>query len=241
MLLKKWEQLPSQMQCEEVRPYYAELSHKKGALLCKRLFDIFCSFLMLLFLSPLFLILSVWIALDSKGGVFFKQERITTYGKPFYIIKFRTMVRDAEKLGSLVTVGNDCRITSVGKFLRKYRLDELPQLINVLKGEMSFVGTRPEVKKYVDAYSNEMLATFLLPAGITSRASIRYKDEEMLLKDAKDADEVYINEVLPAKMQYNLKDIREFGFWSDIAVMFETVIAVLSPDPKEEKEETIVS
>ncbi len=238
MLLKKWEQLPQEMQCEEIRPYYSVLSHKRISLIFKRIFDIVCSALMLIVLSPVFLILSIWIALDSKGGVFFKQERVTTYGESFYILKFRTMVKDAERLGSLVTVSNDCRITAAGRFLRKSRLDELPQLINVLKGEMSFVGTRPEVKKYVDAYSKEMLATLLLPAGITSQASIRYKDEDILLKAAENVDETYSRTVLPAKMYYNLREVRNFSFWCDIRTMFSTVLAVCGWLKTEELEYT---
>ena len=226
MLLKKWNELPREMQCEEVRHYYDKLSQRRVGLAFKRIFDVICAALMLIVLSPVFLVLAVWIALDSKGGVFFKQERVTTCGKSFYILKFRTMVKNAEQLGSLVTVSNDCRITNAGRFLRKSRLDELPQLINVLKGEMSFVGTRPEVRKYVDVYTAEMLATLLLPAGITSQAAIRYKDEDVLLKTAEDVDKVYIENVLPAKMYYNLKEVREFSFWKDIATIFQTVLAV---------------
>lgn len=226
MLLKKWEQLPEQMQRDEVRPYYDALQSKKVSLVCKRLFDIIVSFIMLVIISPILLILSLWIVLDSKGGVFYRQERITTNGRIFYIFKFRTMVKNADKIGSLVTVNNDSRVTTAGKFLRKCRLDELPQLINVLLGDMSFVGTRPEVKKYVDAYSGEMLATLLLPAGITSKASINYKDEAELLNAADDVDKTYIQQVLPGKMYFNLKEVREFSFFADIATMFNTVLAV---------------
>lgn len=226
MLLKKWEELPKSMQCDEVRPYYDSLSHKKCSLVLKRGFDIFVSFLMLIILLPIFLILSLWIVLDSKGGVFYRQERITAYGKTFYIFKFRTMVKNADKQGSLVTVNNDSRVTTAGKFLRGCRLDELPQLINVLLGDMSFVGTRPEVRKYVDGYTPEMLATLLLPAGITSKASINYKDEAELLDVADDVDKAYIEQVLPGKMYYNLKEIDEFSFFNDIKTMVNTVLAV---------------
>lgn len=227
MLLRKWEDLPQEMQCEEIRPYYVSLAQKKVSLFLKRVFDILLSFFLLVLLSPVFLILSLWIVLDSKGGVFFRQERVTTYGKTFRILKFRTMVKTAEQLGSLVTVNNDCRITTAGRFLRGSRLDELPQLINILKGDMSFVGTRPEVKKYVDAYSKEMLATLLLPAGVTSQASIRYKDEAALLDSAEDVEETYIRTILPGKMDYNLRELQTFSFWQDIRTMFQTVWAVL--------------
>ncbi len=226
MLLKKWQELPLAMQCDEVKPYYESLSHKKASLVFKRIFDATVSFLMLIILLPVFLILSLWIVLDSKGGVFYKQERVTAYGKSFYILKFRTMVKNADSQGSLVTVNNDSRITTAGKFLRGCRLDELPQLINVLLGDMSFVGTRPEVKKYVDAYSKEMLATLLLPAGITSKASINYKDEAELLDAADDVDKTYIEQVLPNKMYYNLKEVEEFSFFKDIKTMFQTALAV---------------
>ena len=226
MLLKEWEQLPEFMQCDEVKPYYDSLKTKKASLIFKRLFDIVVSFVMLVIVSPILLILSLWIVLDSKGGVFYRQERITTNGRTFYIFKFRTMVKNADKLGTLVTVNNDSRVTTAGKFLRKCRLDELPQLINVLVGDMSFVGTRPEVKKYVDAYSNEMLATLLLPAGITSKASINYKDEAELLNASDDVDKTYIEEVLPGKMYYNLKEVVEFSFFADIATMINTALAV---------------
>ena len=157
----------------------------------------------------------------------FRQVRVTTYGKPFRIFKFRTMVNNADKIGTQVTTKGDSRVTRMGKMLRGCRLDELPQLFNVLKGEMSFVGTRPEVEKYVAHYTDEMKATLLMPAGITSRASIEYKDEERLLESAENADEVYIHQVLPEKMKYNLRAIEKFSFWDDIKTMFATVIAVV--------------
>lgn len=226
MMLKKWEKLPSSMRYDEIKPYYDTLSHKKISLIFKRIFDIVVSFLMLFILLPVFLVLSLWIVLDSKGGVFYRQERVTTYGKTFRIFKFRTMVKNADKIGTLVTVDNDNRITTAGKFLRGCRLDELPQLINVLVGDMSFVGTRPEVKKYVDFYSPEMKATLLLPAGITSQASILYKDEAELLDASENPDATYIDKVLPEKMYYNLKEIKEFSFSNDIKTMFMTALAV---------------
>ncbi len=227
MILKKWEQLPDNMRIQQVEAYYTILRKKRAGLAAKRLFDIVVSLLMILLLSPLMLVIAIWIKCDSKGPVMFRQVRITTGGKEFRIFKFRTMVTDAEKLGTQVTVGQDPRITGSGHFLRKLRLDEVPQLFNVLAGDMSFVGTRPEVPRYVEQYTPEMWATLLLPAGITSEASIRYKDEDALLNGAEDVDRVYVEQVLPEKMKYNLNYLREFSFWKDIAIMFETVIAVL--------------
>lgn len=226
MMLCKWEKLPPEMQTEAVRPYYEALRKKNFALFWKRAFDIVVSFLMLLVLSPVFLILAIAIKIDSRGPVFYRQERVTQYGKHFHIFKFRTMVQNADR-GSLVTVGNDARVTRVGKLIRKCRLDELSQLIDVLRGTMTFVGTRPEVPKYVEQYTPEMMATLLLPAGVTSIASIYYKDEAELLDGAEDTDKVYVEDVLPAKMYYNLKEIMRFGFWRDIGTMFKTVFAVL--------------
>ncbi|AMN34688.1 sugar transferase [Clostridium perfringens] len=226
-MLKCWDDLPKNMQTEAVRPYYDILKKRKISLLFKRVFDIIVSIIMLVILSPIIIILSIAIVLDSKGGVFFRQERITQYGRKFYIHKFRTMVANAENLGSQVTVANDMRVTKIGAKIRKYRLDELPQLIDILQGNMSFVGTRPEVTKYVERYTPEMLATLLLPAGVTSEASIKYKDEERLLQNADNADEVYINEVLPEKMEYNLRSLYEFNFFSELGIMIKTVLAVI--------------
>lgn len=227
MLLKGWKELPSNLQIPEVKKYYEILSQKRGSLILKRLFDVSAATVMLIILSPVMLFLSIWIVLDSKGGAFYRQERITAYGKTFRIHKFRTMVSDADKIGSQITAGKDVRITKVGQILRKYRLDELPQLLDVIRGSMSFVGTRPEVPKYVAQYTNEMRATLLLPAGITSEASIRYKDEAKLLEKAQNIDEVYINEVLPGKMVYNLQSLEQFSFCNEIKTMLRTVAAVL--------------
>ena len=226
-MLKCWDDLPKNMQTEAVRPYYDILKKRKISLLFKRVFDIIVSIIILVILSPIIIILSIAIVLDSKGGVFFRQERITQYGRKFYIHKFRTMVANAENLGSQVTVANDMRVTKIGAKIRKYRLDELPQLIDILQGNMSFVGTRPEVTKYVERYTPEMLATLLLPAGVTSEASIKYKDEERLLQNADNTDEVYINEVLPEKMEYNLRSLYEFNFFSELGIMIKTVLAVI--------------
>ncbi|MGY6772575.1 sugar transferase [Gallibacterium sp. ZY190522] len=183
--------------------------------------------ILLILLSPLFLYIAYKIHKDSPGGVFFKQTRVTQYGREFKIYKFRTMVANAEALGSQVTTDNDKRITAMGEKLRKTRLDEIPQLINILKGEMSFVGTRPEVPKYVDAYTDEMMATLLLPAGVTSEASIEYKDEDRLLSNAENADKEYIEKVLPEKMKWNLESIRNYSFSRDLVTMIKTVLAVI--------------
>ncbi|EOU1756638.1 sugar transferase [Clostridium perfringens] len=226
-MLKCWDDLPKNMQTEAVRPYYDILKKRKISLLFKRVFDIIVSIIMLVILSPIMIILSIAIVLDSKGGVFFRQERITQYGRKFYIHKFRTMVANAENLGSQVTVSNDVRVTKIGAKIRKYRLDELPQLIDILQGNMSFVGTRPEVTKYVEKYTPEMLATLLLPAGVTSEASIKYKDEERLLQDSDNVDEVYIKKVLPEKMKYNLMSLDKFNFFSELGIMIKTALAVI--------------
>ena len=228
MLLKKWEDLPENMQTEAVRPYYEILKGRTGSLLLKRAFDFVVALLMLVVLSPLMLILAVAIKLDSKGPVFFRQVRVTAYGREFRIWKFRTMVDNAEELGTQVTTDHDARITRMGKLLRGCRLDELPQLINIVTGDMSFVGTRPEVPKYVDRYTDEMRATLLLPAGVTSEASIRYKDESKLLENAGNVDGVYLERVLPEKMRFNLASLREFAFKNEIRTMCRTVLAILA-------------
>lgn len=217
------------MQMEEVRPYYEKLSRKWFSLFVKRIFDFAVSSVMLVILSPALLVLAVMIKKDSEGPVFYRQERITQYGRKFRIYKFRTMVINADKIGSLVTVGEDPRITKIGKRLRGCRLDELPQLINIWKGEMTFVGTRPEVEKYVKKYKPEMMATLLLPAGVTSEASIQYKDEDKLLADVsgEDADRVYVEKILPEKMKWNLDEIKKFGFFREIGTMVKTVVAVM--------------
>lgn len=234
MRLRKWENLPPEMQTEEVRKYYDILKKKRASLFFKRLFDICISLVLLIVLSPIFLVLSIAIKTDSKGPVFYRQTRVTQYNREFRIFKFRSMVQGADK-GSQVTVENDVRVTRVGKLIRKGRLDEISQLIDVLRGKMTFVGTRPEVPKYTRQYTPEMMATLLLPAGITSLASIYYKDEAELLDSAEDADKVYVEKVLPAKMYYNLKAIEKFSFWGDIKIMFMTFFAVLGKEYRDEK------
>ena len=226
-MLREWDKLPRYMRTKEVRPYYERLKNKKIGLVMKRSFDIIVSSLMLLLFIPVFIIISWAIVRDSKGGIFYCQERITQYGKKFKIIKFRTMVKDADKIGSGVTVSNDSRVTKVGSKLRKYRLDELPQLINILLGDMTFVGTRPESTYYVTKYSKEMFATLLLPAGVTSEACIKYKDEAELIDKADDVDKAYIEKILPEKMKYNLRSVYEFNFIREIHTMIKTAIRVM--------------
>lgn len=227
MIITKWDNLPDNMQNEEVKKYYDIIKGKKGSLILKRLFDILASLILLIILSPLFIIFSIMIKLDSKGPIMFKQNRVTENGRIFKIFKFRTMVENADKNGSQVTVENDSRVTKIGKFLRKFRLDEIPQLINILIGDMSFVGTRPEVPKYVELYTDEMKATLLMKAGVTSLASIKFKDEEKLLQMDGNIDKIYIENILPQKMQYNLEYLKRFNFFYDIKLMFMTLFAVI--------------
>lgn len=222
-----FDKLPKQFQCDEVKEYYDILYKKRFSIILKRVTDIILALVMLVFLIIPIMVISITVKCNSKGPVFYKQERVTTYGRHFKIIKFRTMIVGADKIGSLVTTDGDSRVTQIGRFLRKYRLDELPQIFHVLSGKMSVVGTRPEVPKYVDSYKREYLATLLMPAGITSLASIMYKDEEKLLSNEDDVDKVYIEKILPDKMAYNLKYLRNFGFRSDIKLMFKTVKEVL--------------
>lgn len=231
MKLIKWEELPPEMQTEAVRKYYDILAKRKGSLILKRVFDIVCSLIMLVILSPVFLILAIAIKIDSPGPVFYRQERVTQYGRRFRIHKFRTMVQFADK-GSQVTVNNDSRVTRVGKFIRKCRLDEIAQLLDTISGTLTLVGVRPESPRFVAEYTDEMMATLLLPAGVTSLASIYYKDEAELLDGAEDTDKVYIEKILPGKMYYNLKGIEQFSFWGDIRIMFMTVFAVLGKEYK---------
>lgn len=216
------------MKTDETAPYYGILARKRHQLVLKRVFDVLFSVLLIVLLCPVMLVIAVAVRATSPGEVIFRQIRVTTYGKRFHIYKFRTMVAGAPERGSQVTVSGDARITTIGKFLRKVRLDELPQLFNILRGDMSFVGTRPEVEKYVARYEPEMYATLLMPAGVTSTASIEYKDEERLLSGGSDVDETYVNEILPAKMKYNLQYIEEFSIGKDVLILVRTVLAVLS-------------
>ena len=227
-MLRQYTKLPKNMQNKKVRKYYDILKKKRVYLFFKRVFDIIASFLLLIILSPVFLVLAIMIKFDSKGPVFYRQERITRYGRKFRIFKFRTMVVDADKKGSLVTKNNDDRITKVGNKIRNSRLDEIPQLINILKGDMSFVGTRPEVLKYVDHYNDEMMATLLLRAGVTSKASIEYRDEAKIMdkyvNKNNSIDDVYIKRVLPEKMKYNLEYTKKCNIFLDIKLCIKTII-----------------
>ena len=225
-MLRKWEDLPKRMQNDAVRPYYERLQKKKASLFLKRCMDVVLSATLLVMLMPILLALAIAVRLDSPGPALFRQVRVTQYGRQFRIFKFRTMVNHADKMGTQVTASGDTRITRLGAVMRQYRLDELPQLINILLGDMSFVGTRPDVVKYVREYTDEMTATLLLPAGVTSEVSIQYKDEEKLLADVDDVDEAYIHVVLPEKMEYNLKSLREFSLLHELKIMVDTVIAV---------------
>lgn len=229
-MLRKWEDLPEFMRTSEVRPYWDILNRKRGQLALKRVFDLITALILLVILAVPMLIIAIMIRVDSPGPVFYRQERVTAYGEHFRIHKFRTMVNNADKIGSAVTVSADSRITKVGARLRHARLDELPQVLDVIQGTMSFVGTRPEAVKYVEQYKAEYTATLLMPAGITSEASIRYKDESTLLDEADDVDRVYVQNVLPAKMEWNLESIRRFRFLGEIATMIRTVLAVLGKE-----------
>lgn len=231
-MLKRWEDLPENMRNDAIRPYWELLWKKRGQLVLKRVFDLVVGMILLVILTIPMIIIAVMIKADSGKPIFYRQERVTAYGKRFRIHKFRTMVANADKIGTAVTVGEDSRITKMGRRLRKLRLDELPQVLDVIVGNMSFVGTRPEAVKYVEKYKAEWMATLLMPAGITSEASIRYKDEEKLLYAVNDVDEVYVTQVLPAKMKLNLDSIEQFSFFQDILIMFRTVLAVLGKDHK---------
>ena len=235
-MLKRWEDLPDYMRVPEVRPYWEALNKKRIQLVLKRIFDIVVALVLLVILAIPMLIIAVMVRLDSPGTIFYRQERVTTYGKHFRIHKFRTMVSNADKIGTAVTVSGDSRITKVGSKLRHLRLDELPQVLDILEGTMSFVGTRPESVKYVEQYRPEYYATLLMPAGVTSEASIRYKDEDKLLDAADDVDRVYIEQVLPDKMKWNLVSILQFSFLREILTMFRTVAAVLGKDYGEHTE-----
>lgn len=225
MILRRWEDLPADMQVPEVRKYYDILSRKKPALVIKRAFDIGASLVLMVLLSPVFLGVAIAVKTDSDGPVIYRQIRITRYEKQFRILKFRSMTEPKGKESQL-TVSDDERITKVGRVIRKYRLDELPQLVNVLKGEMSFVGTRPEVPRYVAMYTPEMMATLLLRAGVTANASIEYKEEGDELDAAADPVKQYVEKILPEKMKYNLEDIEQFTLTRDLKILFRTVTAV---------------
>ena len=226
-MLLPFEELPEEFRNDAVKKYYNILKDKKSSLVIKRAFDVTVSIVMLIFLILPIIIIAVCVKLTSKGPVLYKQVRVTTYNRRFKIYKFRTMVIDADKMGSLVTSAKDPRITGVGHFLRKYRLDEIPQIFNVLKGDMSIVGTRPEVPKYVNYYTQTMYATLLVPAGITSLASIKFKNEDRMLEMSTNIDDDYVSIILPKKMRYNLLYLKNFNFKADFFLMLKTVKEVL--------------
>lgn len=228
MKIPEYQKLPKELQCDEVKFYYDILKTKTASLMLKRIFDIIVSVFLIILLSLPLAVIAVLIKCTSKGPVIYRQVRVTAFGKRFKIFKFRSMRTDADSNGELLTVGEDDRITKIGKFLRKFRLDELPQIFHVLSGKMTIVGTRPEVPKFTDKYTNNMLATLLLPAGVTSLASIKFKDEAELLADAADVDKAYIETILPEKMKFNLEYIEKFSFIGDIKLIFKTVTEVFS-------------
>ena len=228
MLLPRYSQLPEQMQNDEVLKYYNILSKRTGSLLLKRISDIICALLLIVILALPMIIVAVCVKADSPGSVFFRQRRVTTGGKVFSIFKFRTMYVNDNAKNAQVTSGTDSRITKMGRTLRKLRLDEMPQLFNVLIGDMTFVGTRPEVERYVEKYTPEMYATLLMPAGITSMTSIKYRNEEEILEKADDVEKAYIEQILPDKMKYNLEYIEKFNFFYDIYIMLLTAVKVFS-------------
>jgi len=194
----------------------------------KRLFDSITSFFGLILLFPVFVLVALWIKIDSRGSVFFRQERVGFQGSLFRIHKFRTMVLDAEKEGKQITIGADPRITTVGRFLRKYKLDELPQLIDVFVGDMSLVGPRPEVPKYIDCYSDDEKHDVLsVKPGITDNASIEFRDESKLLASSNDPESTYINEVLPKKIALYRKYVRERSFFGDVEIIFRTIFLII--------------
>lgn len=194
----------------------------------KRLFDIILSIIGLIILAPFFIIIALLIVLDSRGGVFYRQVRVGLNGKDFYLFKFRSMRTDADKKGLLITVGGrDSRITRMGYFIRKYKVDELPQLLNVLFGDMSLVGPRPEVRRYVDMYNEEQKKVLTVKPGITDYASIEYSNENELLGKAADPEKVYIEEIMPAKLRLNLRYIAEQGLATDLKIIFKTIAKII--------------
>jgi lipopolysaccharide/colanic/teichoic acid biosynthesis glycosyltransferase len=212
----------------EMKEYSSVLRRRRFTLACKRCFDIVFSGIGIILLSPALLALSLAIKIDSKGPVFYRQSRVGRNNRDFQILKFRTILVDSDKIGPPLTLQDDPRITKVGRFIRKYRLDEFSQLFNVFAGSMSLVGPRPEVRKYVDAYKPEYMATLLVRPGITAPASIAFKDEGELLRGSKHPEQDYIEKILPKKMELNLKYIRELSFWGDIRILFNTFFCLFT-------------
>lgn len=230
-----YQELPENMKNNEIKEYWGLLKTKRFSLALKRIFDIIVSLLILIVLSPFFLLLALAVKLDSKGPVFYRQVRVGRYNQDFKIFKFRTMVQDADRVGPPLTVGDDPRVTRVGRFIRKLRLDEFSQILNVLGGSMSLVGPRPEVRKYVDAYTPEYMATLLIRPGITASSSIAFKDEDKILNFGGDPERIYVEQILPPKMDLNLKYLRNIGLCNDIKVLFQTVGAVFLRHGEEEE------
>jgi lipopolysaccharide/colanic/teichoic acid biosynthesis glycosyltransferase len=203
------------------------LSAKKTALL-KRLFDIVCSFIGIVILLPVFILIALFVILDSRGGIFYRQVRVGKNNNDFFLLKFRTMQTGADKKGLLTVGSKDTRVTRIGYYLRKYKADELPQLFNVLFGSMSLVGPRPEVRKYVDLYHKEQQQVLSVKPGITDYASIEYSNENEILAKAQNPEQTYINEIMPHKLLLNLKYIHEQGFITDVKIIFRTIGKIVS-------------
>lgn len=223
----RYQELPDCMK-NETTQYYWEILHKnKVSFAFKRAFDVSVSLILLICLSPFFLLLALAIKIDSRGPVFYRQVRVGRYNQDFKIFKFRSMVSNADKIGLAITTGNDPRITRMGKIIRKCRLDEISQLLNVLNGTMSLVGPRPEVRKYVDAYKPEYLATLLIRPGVTAEASIRFRNEDEMLARGDDPERIYIEEILPIKMELGLEYLKHVSVFHDMKIMIQTVSAVV--------------
>lgn len=214
------------MKNEPTLRYWELLRRRRFSLAAKRAFDLAAAFMILAVLSPFFLLLALAVKLDSRGPVFYRQTRVGRYGRDFRIFKFRTMVQDADRVGPPLTVGDDPRVTRVGRLIRKLRLDEISQLLNVLDGSMSLVGPRPEVRKYVDVYTPEYMATLLIRPGVTAPSSIAFKDEDQILNSGGDPEQIYVERILPPKMELNLQYLQHIGLWNDIKILFQTVGAV---------------
>ena len=224
-----YQELPDSMKNEYSQKYLVLLKRRRISLAGKRVFDLVVSFLILAVLSPILLLLALAIKLDSKGPVFYRQVRVGRYNTDFKIFKFRTMVQNADRIGPALTIGEDSRITRVGRLIRKLRLDEFSQLLNVLGGSMSLVGPRPEVRKYVEVYTPEYLATLLVRPGITATSSIAFKDEDKLLNSGGNPEQIYVEQILPPKMALNLEYLKDITVWNDIKIMFQTLTAVFLP------------
>ena len=224
MSQKQSEKLPPSMQNDEVKKYLPYLAKRGATFALKRFFDIFVCLLLLIITSPVLIICGILVKCTSKGPVFYRQERVGRYDSNFRIFKFRTMVQDADKIGAKLTVGDrDPRITRFGHFLRKTRLDEFPQFLNVLAGHMSLVGPRPEVRRYVNEYTDEMMATLLVRPGITGMASIKFRHENDMLSGREDPERYYIEEILPQKMQINLDYIKAISIKAESLILCRTI------------------